>query len=136
MHGNAQIDGITIEDFELARAARRLVLTTEEIIPHEEIQRQPWRTVIPFYLVDALVEVPFGAHPTEMPTVYYFDEEHIAHWLEVSKTPEGIAQYFEEYVFGVPDYQAYLEKIGGRRRMEELKRVMNLQPPQSGEATP
>jgi 3-oxoacid CoA-transferase subunit A/glutaconate CoA-transferase subunit A len=71
-----------------------------------------------------------------MPTVYYFDEEHIAHWLEVSKTPEGIAQYFEEYVFGVPDYQAYLEKIGGRRRMEELKRVMNLQPPQSGEATP
>ncbi len=134
MYGNAQIDGITVEDFELARAARRLVLTTEEIIPHEEIQRQPWRTVIPFYLVDAVIEVPFGAHPTEMPTVYYFDEEHIAHWLEASKTPEGTQKYFEEYVFGVPDFDAYLEKIGGKRRMEELKRIMALQPPSTEEA--
>ncbi len=92
--GNAQIDGIMVEDFELARAARRLIITTEEIIDHEEIQRQPWRTVIPFYLVDAVIEVPFGAHPTEMPVTYYFDEEHIAHWLEVSKDAGGHRQIF------------------------------------------
>jgi 3-oxoacid CoA-transferase subunit A/glutaconate CoA-transferase subunit A len=127
-YGNAQIDGIMIEDFELARAARRLIITTEEIIDHEEIQRQPWRTVIPFYLVDALIEVPFGAHPTEMPVTYYFDEEHIAHWLEVSKTPEGTSKYFEEYVFGVPDFDAYLEKVGGIRKLTHLKQVMKLQP--------
>lgn len=126
--GNAQIDGIMVEDFELARAARRLIITTEEIIDHEEIQRQPWRTVIPFYLVDAVIEVPFGAHPTEMPVTYYFDEEHIAHWLEVSKTQEGTTKYFEEYVFGVPDFDAYLEKVGGLRRLEHLKQVMKLQP--------
>jgi glutaconate CoA-transferase, subunit A len=126
IYGNAQIDGILVEDFELARAARRLVLTTEEIIDHAEIQRQPWRTSIPFYLVDAVIEVPFGAHPTEMPLTYYFDEEHIAHWLEVSKTPEGAAQYFEEFVFGVPDYEAYLKKIGGKRKLAHLKQVMNL----------
>jgi acyl CoA:acetate/3-ketoacid CoA transferase alpha subunit len=135
-YGNAQIDGIMVEDFELARATRRLILTTEKIIDHEEIQSQPWRTVIPFYLVDAVIEVPFGAHPTEMPVTYYFDEEHIAHWLDVSKTPEGTARYFEEYVFGMPDFDAYLEKVGGLRRMAELKRVMELQPPlpSSGEA--
>jgi 3-oxoacid CoA-transferase subunit A/glutaconate CoA-transferase subunit A len=133
--GNAQIDGIIIEDFELARAARRVVVTTEKIIEHEVIEREPWRTVIPFHVVDAVIEVPFGAHPTEMPVTYYFDEEHIAHWLEVSKTPEGTQEYFEEYVYGVPDYAAYLEKIGGMKRMEELKRIMNLQPP-SEEGTP
>jgi 3-oxoacid CoA-transferase subunit A/glutaconate CoA-transferase subunit A len=127
-YGNAQIDGIMIEDFELARAARRLIITTEEIIDHEEIQRQPWRTAIPFYLVDAVIEVPFGAHPTEMPVTYYFDEEHIAHWLEVSKTPQGTSKYFEEYVFGVPDFEAYLEKVGGNRKLAHLKRVMKLQP--------
>lgn len=127
MYGNAQIDGIAVEDFELARAARRLLLTTEEIIEHEEIQRQPWRTTIPFYLVDAVIEAPFGAHPTEMPLTYYFDEEHIAHWLEVSKTPQGTAQYFEEFVFGVPDFETYLEKIGGIRRLTRLKQVMKLQ---------
>ena len=127
-YGNAQIDGIMVEDFELARAARRLIITTEEIIDHEEIQRQPWRTVIPFYLVDAVIEVPFGAHPTEMPVTYYFDEEHIAHWLEVSKTPEGTAKYFDEFVFGVPEFDAYLEKVGGLRRLTQLKQVMRLQP--------
>ncbi len=126
--GNAQIDGIMVEDFELARAARRLIITTEEIIDHEEIQRQPWRTVVPFYLVDAVIEVFFGAHPIEMPVTYYFDEEHIAHWLEVSKTPEGTSRYFEEYVFGVPDFDTYLEKVGGIRKLTHLKQVMKLQP--------
>ena len=130
-YGNAQIDGIMIEDFELARAARRLIITAEEIIDHEEIQRQPWRTVIPFYLVDAVIEVPFGAHPTEMPVTYYFDEQHIAHWLEVSKTPEGTRNYFEEYVFGVPDFDAYLEKVGGLHKLTHLKQVMKLQPDSS-----
>lgn len=126
MFGNAQIDGILVEDFELARAARRLVITTEKIIDHSEIQAQPWRTSIPFYLVDAVIEVPFGAHPTEMPVSYYFDEEHIAHWLETTRTAEGTARYFEEYVFGVPDFAAYLEKIGGGRKMAQLRRVMEL----------
>jgi acyl CoA:acetate/3-ketoacid CoA transferase alpha subunit len=126
-YGNAQVDGIMVEDFELARAARRLIITAEEIIDHAEIQRQPWRTVIPFYLVDAVIEVPFGAHPTEMPVTYYFDEQHIAHWLEVSKTPEGTEKYFEDYVFGVPDFDAYLEKVGGLRLLTHLKQVMNLQ---------
>jgi len=134
-YGNAQIDGITIEDFELARAARRLILTTETIIDHAEIQRQPWRTNIPFYLVDAVIEVPFGAHPTEMPLNYYFDEEHIAHWLEVSRTPEGTADYFKQYVFDVPDFDAYLEKVGGARLLERLQRVMELRDePPEGEA--
>jgi acyl CoA:acetate/3-ketoacid CoA transferase alpha subunit len=126
-YGNAQVDGIMVEDFELARAARRLIITAEEIIDHAEIQRQPWRTVIPFYLVDAVIEVPFGAHPTEMPVTYYFDEQHIAHWLEVSRTPEGTQKYFEDYVFGVPDFDAYLEKVGGLRLLTHLKQVMNLQ---------
>jgi 3-oxoacid CoA-transferase subunit A/glutaconate CoA-transferase subunit A len=126
IYGNAQIDGILVEDFELSRAARRVLITTEEIIPHEEIQRQPWKTVFPFYLVDAVVEVPFGAHPTEMPISYYFDEEHIAHWLTVSKTPEGVQRYFDEFVFGVPDFESYLEKIGGMRKLKHLKQVMDL----------
>jgi len=126
-YGNAQIDGILADDFELARAARRLIMTTEEIIDTEEIRRRPWRTVIPFHLVDAVIEVPFGAHPTEMPVNYYSDEDHIALWLKASKTPEGTAKYFEEYVFGVPDFDAYVEKVGGLRRLNQLKRLMKLQ---------
>ncbi|MBL7080297.1 CoA transferase subunit A, partial [Candidatus Bathyarchaeota archaeon] len=67
IYGNAQIDGITIEDGELARAAKRLILTTEEIVDTEEIRDHPDRTAVPFYLVDAVVEVPYGSHPGNMP---------------------------------------------------------------------
>jgi acyl CoA:acetate/3-ketoacid CoA transferase alpha subunit len=130
IYGNAQIDGIIIEDFELARAARRLILTTEEIIPSEQIRNEPWHTTIPFYLVDAVVEAPYGAHPCHMPYRYYFDEDHIRDWLERSKTVEGVQAYLQEYVFGVEDFNAYLEKIGGAKKLHELKLIEQLRPPE------
>lgn len=126
MYGNAQIDGTIIEDFELSRAGRRLILTTEEIIPEERIRAEPWRTVIPFFLVDAVVEAPFGSHPCQMPLRYYFDEDHIRSWMQRSKTAEGAEAYFQEYVYGVSDFEAYLEKIGGRERLDYLGEVENL----------
>jgi len=122
-YGNAQIDGILVEDFELSRAARRVIVSTEEIIDEEEIRRDPRQTVIPFFVVDAVVEVPFGAHPTQMPYQYYFDEDHIREWMTVSKTPEGTQAYFDKYVFGVKDFEEYLELVGGMRKLNELKRI-------------
>ena len=121
MYGNAQVDGIMIEDYELARAARRLILTCEEIIPTDRIRGEPWRTAFPFYLADAVVEVPYGAHPCHMPYHYYFDEDHIHEWLDRSKTASGTEQYLQEYIFGVEDFYAYLEEIGGLRKLHELK---------------
>jgi len=125
-YGNAQIDGIMVEDFELSRAARRLILTAEEIIPAEEIRDAPWRTAIPFYLVDAVVEAPFGSHPCHMPRRYYFDEEHIRGWMTRSATDEGVEAYFQEYVFDLPDFDAYLAKIGGLKQMLYLRQVEEL----------
>jgi len=125
-YGNAQIDGILVEDFELSRAARRVIVTTEEIVDEEVIRRTPDRTVIPFYLVDAVCEVPWGAHPTQMPYLYYFDEEHIREWLTLSRTEEGTKAYFDRYVFGVRDFEEYLERVGGIRKLNYLKRVEQL----------
>ena len=129
MYGNAQIDGILIEDFELARAARRLVLTTETIVPESVIRDQPWHTAIPFFLVDAVVEVPYGAHPCHMPYLYYFDEEQIAEWLRMSKSPEGAREYFDKYVYGTTDFFQYLERIGGVRKLDYLRKVEQLRAP-------
>jgi acyl CoA:acetate/3-ketoacid CoA transferase alpha subunit len=126
IHGDAQIDGTLIEDFELARAARRLILTTEEIVPEEVIRDAPWRTVIPFFLVDAVVEVPYGSHPCQMPRRYYFDEDHIREWMTRSKTAEGAEAYFQEYVFDVADYDAYLAKVGGLPRLHALRQIEEL----------
>ena len=128
-YGNAQIDGIAIEDFELARAARRLIVTTEEIVGEDVIREQPWRTLIPYYLVDAVVEVPFGAHPTLMPDRYYFDEVHIGEWLRLSKTDDGVAEYFDGYVYGVDHFDEYLDLIGGQEQLEYLRQVEHLEAP-------
>jgi len=128
-YGNAQIDGILVMDFEMARAARRLLITAEEIVDEEVIRRQPDRTTIPFFLVDAVCEVPYGAHPGLMPYLYYFDEAHIREWLSVSKTEQGTQDYLGKYVYGVRDFEAYLERVGGVRRMNHLKRVEQLRAP-------
>jgi glutaconate CoA-transferase subunit A len=122
-YGNAQIDGIPVEDIELARASRRVILTTEEIVEDDVIRSEPCRTDIPFYVIDAVCEVPFGAHPTQMPYLYFFDEPHIRAWLTESKTAEGTQAYLEKYVYGVPDFAAYLDLIG----LDNLEKLRSLE---------
>jgi len=129
MYGNSQIDGISVMDMELARAARRLIITTEKIVDHEVIRNESWRTNIPFFCVDAVVEVPYGSHPGNMPLLYYSDEEHIAEWLKLSKTEEGANQYFDKYVFGVSDFKDYIELVGGMAKMKKLEDIEHLRLP-------
>ncbi len=129
IYGNAQLDAILVEDFELSRCARRLIITTEEIIENEAIRKEPWRTVIPFLVVDAVVKVPYGSHPCEMPGRYYYDEEHIAEWLKLSKTQEGVDRYFDKYVLGVDSFDDYLKLCGGTKKLNYLKRREFLKEP-------
>ncbi len=129
IYGNAQIDAILVEDFELSRCARKLILTTEEIVDNEVIRNEPWRTAIPFLVVDAVVKVPHGSHPCEMPGVYYYDEEHIAEWLGLSGSEAGVAEYFDKYVFGVDSFEDYLELCGGKKKLNYLKRREFLKEP-------
>jgi acyl CoA:acetate/3-ketoacid CoA transferase alpha subunit len=129
IYGNAQLDAILVEDFELSRCARRLIITTEEIIDNEAIRKEPWRTVIPFLVVDAVIKVPYGSHPCEMPGRYYYDEEHIAEWLKLSKTQEGVDRYFNKYVFGVDSFDDYLKLCGGTKKLNYLKRREFLKEP-------
>ncbi len=96
---------------------------------NELIRREPWRTAIPFFVVDAVVEVPYGSHPCEMPGRYYYDEDHIAAWLSLSRTDEGIDEYLNKYVFGVADFDDYLQFCGGVRKLNYLKRREFLREP-------
>ena len=127
--GNCQIDGTTIEDIELSRAAKRLIVTSEEIVPHEEIIDHPDRTAIPFFLVDAVVESKFGSHPGNMPGLYYSDEEHMAEWLKLSRSEAGVQEYLDKYIYGVESQEEYLERIGGLEKMVYLARLENLEVP-------
>lgn len=119
--GNARIRGISIADLELARASKRLIITAERLISNQEIRNAPERTAIPYYLVDAVVHAPFGSYPGNMPYEYFSDEEHLKQWLEAEKDPEGFAQFLERYIYGVADFDEYLQLCGGLKRMRELR---------------
>ena len=118
-YGNCQIEGISGFAHEMARAARRLIISAEEIVPTEAIRCYPDRTVIPYYLVDAVVHAPYGSHPGEMAYVYCRDEPEIKAWVEASDTDEGARAYLQEWIYDLPDHQAYLEKVG-QERLERL----------------
>lgn len=118
-YGNSQIEGITGFGAEMARACKRLIISAEDIVDTDEIRKYPDRTIIPYYLVDAVVHAPFGSHPGEMAYIYGRDEPIIKEWVESSRTPEGAKAYLDKYVFGVKNHQEYLELIG-ERRLDQL----------------
>jgi glutaconate CoA-transferase subunit A len=126
MYGNAVIRGISVADLELARAAKRLIITTEKLVHNSAIRENPTATSIPFYLVDAVVEVPYGSYPGNMPYLYFSDEEHLAAWMKAEKDPEVFAQFLDTYIYSCANFQEYLEKCGGLKRIEELQKLENL----------
>jgi len=119
-YGNAQIDGISGFSAELARSSKRLLISTEEIVDNEVIRQAPDRTIIPYYLVDAVVEAPFGSHPGEMCYQYRRDEPRIREWVEAAQDPLTTQAYLDQYVYGVKDHQEYLSLVGAER-LENLK---------------
>ena len=121
IYGNARIKGISVADMELARAAKRLIITTERFVNNEEIRRDPTATSIPYYLVDAVVQVPFGSYPGNMPYEYFSDEDHLMSWLKVEKDPEAFAKFLDKYIYNVSDFDEYLDLCGGLKRIRELR---------------
>ncbi len=121
-YGNCRIQGTSVADLELARAARRLIVSCERLVPEEEIRRDPTRTAIPFYCVDAVCEVPYGSYPGNMPYEYFSDEAHLRAWLDVETDVGQYKEWLEKYVYGVKEFSEYIELCGGLRRMQELRR--------------
>lgn len=121
--GNCQIDGIMVADDDLARAAKRLIITTERLVPEDVIRSDPTRTVIPYFCVDAVVEVPYGSYPGNMPYEYFSDEDHLRLWLEAEEDAAGFERFLDKYIRTTPDFFAYLELCGGVKRLQELRRM-------------
>jgi glutaconate CoA-transferase subunit A len=122
--GNCQIDGYPHMDADMARAAATVIVTTEELITDEEVRRRPDRTVIPGFLVDALVLAPFGAYPHEVWGRYHADFEHFAEYtadIDARGVETAMADYLARYVHGPATFDDYLALFGGER----LKRAQD-----------
>jgi acyl CoA:acetate/3-ketoacid CoA transferase alpha subunit len=124
-HGNCQIDGMLNEDLDKARSAKNLIITTEKIIDTEEIRNDGSKTVIPQFYVDAVVEMPYGAYPTNMPGLYYMDLDHLREYAKVTEDRSGkaVQNYYAEYIYGTNNFNEFLKKCGGQKRLDELRRI-------------
>jgi acyl CoA:acetate/3-ketoacid CoA transferase alpha subunit len=130
MYGNVQIDGHIVKDDLQARASKRVIVTCEELISDEVIRADPGKTVIPFYMVDAVIEQPWGSHPGNMPYKYYFDHQFTEDYLAAGreKDPEAMEKWLEEWVYSLKDYDDYLTKLGAKR-LYNLRDLEFLRPP-------
>ncbi len=120
-YGNAQIDGIVVADWDMARASKRLILTTERLVDTDEIRQDPSKTVVPYWLVDAVCHVPYGSYPGNMPYEYFSDEEHLTEWMEAEKDEATLAAFLNKYIYGTRNFEEYLALKGGEKRMAELQ---------------
>ena len=126
--GNCQIDGYPHMDADIARAASTVLVTTEEIIPEEDTRRHPDRTVIPGFVVDALVHVPFGAFPHECYGLYEADFDHFDAYAGAidARGPQAVADYLERYIYAPPTFADYLDLFGGERLALQQTRARDL----------
>jgi glutaconate CoA-transferase subunit A len=115
-YGNArQLGGHHTENL-IAKASDHVIVTTEEIIPHEEVMADPTRTTVPGLLVDSVVKLPYGAHPGSCPARYSYDETHLAEYARLAREGRS-SEYIAKYVTGPKDHYAYLDLIGAERLM-------------------
>jgi len=121
IYGNCRARGIIVSDFDVARASKRLIITTERLISNEEIRRDPSLTDIPYWCVDAVCEIPYGAYPGNMYQEYFSDEEHIREWLKVEEDPVEFKKFLEKNIFSCKDHFEYIEKNGGMHKLLKLR---------------
>lgn len=124
-HGNVQIEPTIVwPDLGIfPKAARRTIVTVEEIVDSEVLRRNPDRTVLPGFRVDAVVEVPYGAHPTSFFPRYGYDARFHADWVKVSRDDEAAVEFLRRHVLEPGTQAEYLASVGGAERLMEVTRA-------------
>ena len=116
--GNCVFEGSPFTDVSMAFASKRVLVQVEEIVPREHTRAAAARARLPGFLVDAIIPVPMGCHPTSSHRYYRRDDEHLR--LYAAMCRENPAAYLEKYVHGPKTNEEYLEAIGGRPRVQAL----------------
>lgn len=119
--GNARIFGTNLFALEAALAARKVIVSAEEIVDPLEFRTDPLGTTLPYFLVDAVVHLPFGAYPAGVQARYDLDLEHIDK-LNAIQTEEQMQAYLAEYIYGTQDHADFLDRKVGWRKLQDLAR--------------
>jgi glutaconate CoA-transferase subunit A len=113
--GTVRIEGLKFTDVEIAKCADKLIVTCEEIVPESYLRQNPDINCLPFFLVDAIVPVPYGAHPTSCFNFYDYDAQHFNMYRKMAEDDDSFSEYLKEWVYGVSSHNEYLTKVGIER---------------------
>lgn len=113
--GTCIIEGDEFHDVDIAVAAKRVIVTCEEIVSDEYIRRDPTLTRVFSECVAAVVKVPYGAWPSQCYNYYDCDGDALKEYDAASKTQETFKEYLDKYVYGVKNNNELLDKIGASR---------------------
>ncbi len=123
--GNSYIRGVLVADVDIAKASKKVVITTERIVPTEFFRDNPEKTTIPFYQVDAVVVTPYGSYPANMPYEYFMDVDHLREFLKAAEDEKTFEEFIDKNIYQCKDFYEYLDLHGGIRRIEQLKDLEN-----------
>jgi len=123
-YGNCVIRGTDATCAEMAMAAAHTIVTCEQLVSHELLSRSPKLITIPFLAVDAVIHQPLGAYPSSCRRHYYFNKEHIGTFHALATRlhkghPEGMAAYYDDYIFGVNGFTDFIDHFPVRKILEE-----------------
>jgi glutaconate CoA-transferase subunit A len=124
-HGNVQYEPTILwpDIGIMPKAAKKVIVTAEEIVDSEVLRRNPDRTVLPGFVVDAVVEVPYGAHPTSFYPLYGYDTRLHLEWTKVARDDEQAQDFLRRYVLEPATQADYLDAVGGAATLIEVTRL-------------
>jgi len=131
--GNTHFWGGSGVTKEAALAARKVMVVVEEVVPKKVIRRDPNRTLLPGFLVHAVIPEPWGAHPSPIPGYYHRDHEQYIHYHHASRERDGYLNWLDQWVLGVKNRGEYLKLLDGEKVQSLLvKRYKKSKPVNDG----
>jgi glutaconate CoA-transferase subunit A len=119
-HGNTQLWGLLGMQKEVAFASKHVIVVVEEVVDESVIRADPNRTLIPGLIVNAVVQEPYGAHPSYVQGYYDRDNESYLTWDKLSQDQAAVVAWLDEWVYGLENHAAYVRKIG-QAYLDKLK---------------
>ena len=118
--GNLRIEGLPFADVVQAKAARKVIVTCEELVESDDLRKNPDRNQMPSFCIDAVAHVPWGAYPTACYHYYDYDPVYLNDYGKFAQSEDTHQDYLETFVFGTADHQGLMAKVG-EKRMTALK---------------
>jgi glutaconate CoA-transferase subunit A len=118
--GDTQLWGLLGMQKEVAFAAKHVIVVVEELVDETTVRADPNRTLIPGLIVNAVVHEPYGAHPSCVQGYYDRDNQAYLAWDKLSQDRAAVETWLDEWVFGLADRSAYVQKIG-QAHFDKLK---------------